>query len=116
MIRSTQIISVVLAFVLLPVVCPAADLKLAWDPAPAGETWDRVIAYEKTVEGYVKIAEVTGDKTELTLLSPSPGRHVYVVRAMNVRGESADSNEVSLPPDPVRPSSLRITVTVEIKQ
>lgn len=98
----------------------AADVTLAWDPAPADQTWDLVRIYEKNGDGtggilYEMKAEVPGTQTQATIANVTPGVHIYVARSVaQPWGESSDSNEAKTPLSATPPGRLRVTVTVEI--
>lgn len=100
-------------FLLLTATAFAADLKLAWDPAPAGEEWTSVRIYEQNGANYSKVGEVAGNVTEITLTGVTPGRHVYVARSFSAvwNIESGDSNQAISPNLNTPPKGLRI-VTV----
>ncbi len=57
-----------------PLMAAAATVTLAWDPAPAGQTWQKVRIYEKGAGSYVLLVEVPGDVTT-TQISVVPGTH-----------------------------------------
>src|SRR5512136_2901694 len=94
--------------------CFAASVKLAWDAAPAGESWTEVRAYEITGGTYTRVATVAGNLTELTIPSVATGTHTYVVRAYNGQQESPDSNSVQgiILTAPKAPTSVSITIIV----
>lgn len=93
----------------------AIDVRLAWDPAPAGESWSTVRIYEKssaTPPVYTLVAEVAGGETTVTIRSVSVGMHNYVARAWNGQVESDDSNTalINILPQPKAPTTLTITI------
>ncbi len=94
----------------------AADITLAWDAMPAGQSWTAVRAYEIVGTEYVRVGEVAGNITTLKLSNVAPGKHTYVVRSTNGQWESADSNQASTLPQPGSPGGLKVTVTIEVVQ
>ena len=94
-------------FLCLQLMAAAATVSLAWDPAPAGQSWQKVRIYEKGAAGYVLLAEVAGDATT-TQISVVPGAHAWVARGFDGVWESSDSNTVTTGPVPVSPGGLRI--------
>jgi hypothetical protein len=104
-------------FLLIAIPALAADIQLAWDPMPVGETWKTVRAYElKSGAGganiYTQVGEVAASVSTLTLANISPGEHRYVVRAYDGTWESGDSNVAGTPPLPASPSGLKVTITL----
>jgi hypothetical protein len=94
-------------FLCLPLTAAAATVTLAWDPAPAGQSWQKVRIYEKGAAGYVLLVEVAGDATTAQI-SVVPGAHAWVARSFDGVWESSDSNTVTTGPVPTSPGGLRI--------
>lgn len=72
-----------------------ADVKLAWDANDPAEQVTKYTVYEKVGANYIKIADAP--TTNYTVTNVVPGKHVYVVTASNIWGESGPSNEAPTP-------------------
>jgi hypothetical protein len=96
----------------------AADsVTFMWDTNPnqATDPWQFVRVYDVTAPAApVKVAEVAGNVTQAVVIDVTPGAKKYVARAVNIRGESPNSNEVILPALPGAPGGIRISVTITI--
>ena len=102
------ILALLLGLLALPAM--AVDLTLQWDPMPAGQAWENVVAYEKVGTTYVNKGQVVGTATTLTITNVAIGSHTYIVRSKQAAIESADSNSASKDIAPVNPGNLRILV------
>jgi len=93
----------------------AADVKLAWDPMPAGEAWTEVRIFEVISYDFVLKATVPATQTTATVQNVSIGTHSYVARSFNGTQESLNSNTASTTILP-RPSApvLRIDVVITV--
>jgi hypothetical protein len=92
---------------LLVATANAATVTLAWDPAPAGQAWQKIRIYEKGATGYTLVTEVAGDAATAQI-SVIPGAHSWVARSYDGIWESGDSNAVTTGPVPAAPGGLRI--------
>ncbi len=96
----------------------AAEVKLAWDPMPAGESWTHVRAYERSGAApnytYVRVGEVAAPLAEMNIANVVPGQHTYIVRSFNSTWESGDSNSVGTPAVPGAPGRVTITITITV--
>ena len=92
---------------LLAATATAATVTLAWDPAPAGQAWQKIRIYEKGATGYTLVTEVAGDAATAQI-SVVPGPHSWVARSYDGIWESGDSNAVTTGPVPAAPGGLRI--------
>lgn len=90
----------------------AADVKLAWDPMPADQAWEKVRIYEKVGATYTQKGEVAGNLTQITLTGITPGTHILIARAFQTQLESADSNTVTAVINPLNPQNLRIVAEI----
>ncbi len=107
----------VILWLLLAVPVMAAEVKLAWDPMPAGESWTTVRAYERAGTApftYTQVGEAAQPANEMTLANVVPGKHTYIVRAFNGAWESGDSNSVGTPTLPTAPGRVTITITITV--
>ena len=108
----------VILWFLLAVPLMAAEVKLAWDPMPAGESWTTVRAYERagTAPNYIyaQVGEAAQPANEMTIANVVPGKHTYIVRAFNGTWESGDSNAVGTPTLPTTPGKVTITITITV--
>jgi len=104
-----------LALMILALPMMAADVTLEWDPMPAGQSWTAVRCYEINSAGaYVRVGEVPGTSTKMTLTGVTPGIHKYVVRPFNV-WEAPDSNAVTTPALLDAIKNLRFSFTVSVQ-
>lgn len=96
----------------------ALDIKLAWDPMPAGQTWTAVRIYERVGTVYTQVGQVVPPVATVTLASVTTGTHYYVARSYNGQSESVNSNEVMVTvlTVPGAPTALTITITVQGSQ
>lgn len=106
----------VIALLLFAGVANAAQITLAWDPMPSGQTWTKVRAYERfgvagsyTYSGI--LSEVNANITTCTFAA-NPGAHGYVVRSFDGTWESNDSNAVTTTPVPTAPTNNRIVAII----
>lgn len=103
-----------LAFMLVAAAAWAADVKLAWDPAPADQQWTHVRIYELNGVNYTKVGEAAGTATEITLTGVQPGKHVYIARSVNQWGESVDSNQAVTPNLNTPPGNLKWSIVITV--
>ncbi len=109
----TIIFALLLFLVTLPCIAQTSSVVLEWDAKPVGEAWTAVRCYEISTTGaYVKVGEVSGDITQMTISGVTAGRHVYIVRSTDGKAESADSNSVATAPK--SPVNLRIVINVDV--
>jgi hypothetical protein len=109
-------------FLALTIVSQAATVTLTWDTMPAGQSWTKVVAYERTGVApytYTKVGETATVVPPIvpvnTLsLQAATGTHTYIVRSTNGQSESPDSNSVQgiILAIPTSPTTITITITV----
>ena len=97
----------------------AVNVRLAWDPKPAGETWTEVRCSERTGTvapyTYTLAGTVAGGVTTVTIPNVAAGSHTYIVRSFNGQQESADSNAVTttILSVPTSPGNVTITIVIQ---
>ncbi len=109
------ILSAILWLALAVSAFAGVNLKLAWDPKPAGDTRTSTRIYEKVGTTYTQVAEVQEPATTVTLTNVAIGTHTYVARAWNGQQESVDSNSVQsvILQAPQAPTTVTITVIIQ---
>ena len=102
----------ILALLALPV--QALDFGLIWDKVDPLEEVQGYKLYEKTIVAQTPVYTLVGTTTAavntIDLKGVSNVKHVYVVTAFNVIGESPYSNECIVAPAPGGPRNLRIKI------
>lgn len=111
------------ASMLLAVCALAADLRIVWDdPNPPEQQVTGYTVYERFGDAapytYSKILDVATLPTEAApavLTGVVPGRHVYVVTARNLWGDSPYSEPGRTPPaGTAAPMNISITVVITV--
>lgn len=87
--------------------------SLQWNVNPASEVVTSYKVYEHVGAVYNLIATVPAPAPPIALVNYSlagvpTGAHVYAVTAINVRGESLRSAEVTFPATPTAPTGLNV--------
>ena len=104
-----------LTMLILTTASMAANVRLAWNPMPAGEAWTEVRAYEVTGTTYTLLGTVPAGTNAITITGLSTGSHTIVVRSFNGQSESPDSNQVQavILKVPASPTGVTIAITVQ---
>jgi hypothetical protein len=87
--------------------CAAAAQTLAWTVNPADNVTSCKV-YEHVGTAYNLIATVIAPLTTYSLAGVPAGAHIYAVTAVNIRGESLRSAEITFPATPAAPTGLQI--------
>ena len=85
------------------------NLIFVWNIMPEGQNWASVRVYEVAGAVYTLIATAAMPATSITVNNIPAGAHSYVVRSYDGTQESADSNIVNVPAQPLAPT---LTVTI----
>ena len=102
--------ALLLAFLALVGSACAADLTLAWDPAPAAEAVTRYRVYAVAPDGGRTLVVET---SATTVTIQSPGGVTLVVTALSW-AESVPSAPLVIPPLPGAPQGLRWVLTLSL--
>jgi hypothetical protein len=81
---------------------------LSWDANPEAEQVSGYDVYEHVGSDYNLLTPEPIPATTYPLGAVPPGAHTYAVSALNIRGESPKSSEVTFPAAPSAPSNPRI--------
>jgi len=99
----------------LALAAAAANVTLTWDPNPPSEDVEVYRLYEVVDGTNTLVAEVDGATNVVTVPNVTPGRHEYVLTAVNIWGESDASDPAITPSPATAPKTFKVTLVITVE-